>query len=142
MFGQDRSKEHAKQRAAEYAYKHDRPGCDWAHSTSLTAGAAEHPRLDFGVRWIGTEPDRQKCLCKIFAFDCPFHGAVYVHLQTRAGLVDEGKPLAGFDIAHPTVERGDTLLQRRQLILGILFESFAPALPKVVRADAAHELEN
>ena len=33
MRGQDGSKEHAEQRAAESANKHDQPDCDWTHTT-------------------------------------------------------------------------------------------------------------
>ena len=56
--------------------------------------------------------------------------------------MDEGQPLAGFYVRHPAVEHGDAVLERRQLILRILFEPFAPTFPEIVGAHVAHELEN
>src|SRR5512137_152628 len=51
-----------------------------------TAGTPEHSGLDFRIRRISPEPDRQKRLGEIIALDRSLDGAVHIHLDAHAWL--------------------------------------------------------
>src|SRR5262249_21010158 len=120
----------------------DGPGVLPARSWSSATGATEQPRLQAGVRRLGTQPDGQQRPGEVIPGDRALHLAIEVHLNARARLVGQGHALTALHVRHPTFELLNALLEGWYLRFGVLRKAFIPGLLEVSAIDLTHEVED
>src|SRR5262245_34582422 len=106
------------------------------------AGATEQAALQVRIWRVGAEPDGQKGGREVIACDRTLHRAAHPHLDAGTRLVDEDQSLAALDIHHPALEHRDALVQRRELLLGIVLKALLPGLLEFIVADVVQEVED
>jgi hypothetical protein len=117
------------------------PEARQAPGTSI-AIVAWREAMDPRSRRGAAEPDGEEGGREVIACDHALPRAVPIHLEAGTRRVDEGQPLAALHIRHPALEPLDTLVQSRELLLGVVHKALLPGLLEIVVADVMHEVED